>query len=267
MFTFRRFTLIFFILLISLNLWNITLGNTIGGFLPNHSILLFTLLLMFYGGISLGLAFMPCTNFHHPVVCRGITDEPLVSLTFDDGPDSLKTPLILEVLQKHQVKAAFFCIGRKVPGNESLLKQLFDAGHLVGNHSYSHSKWFDLFSSGNMRAELNETDRLIANITGKSPLFFRPPFGVVNPMVSNALQNMHWKAICWNIRSLDSMNRNPQKTMHKIITNLKPGSIILLHDVTHFTQYHLDELITRIQEAGYRIVPLDQLLKLPAYAS
>ena len=110
-----------------------------------------------------------------------------------------------------------------------------------------------------------ETDRLIKNITGRSTLFFRPPFGVVNPMVKNALKNMHWQVVCWNIRSLDTLNIDPQKTRQKILSQLKPGSIILLHDYTRFTEHHLDELLSTIREAGYRIVPLDKLLKLPAY--
>jgi peptidoglycan-N-acetylglucosamine deacetylase len=266
MFTFRRFTLVFFFFIVSLTLWNI-LSTPNGGFIYNHAGLFYILLLLLYLGISFGMAFLPCSNFHHPVICYGKTAEPFVSLTFDDGPEPLKTRLVINVLKKHQVKATFFCIGRKILGNESVIKHLFDDGHLVGNHSYSHSRWFDLFSSGTMRAELNETDRLISNITGKSPLFFRPPYGVVNPLVSNTLQKMHWKAICWNIRSLDTLKKDPRKTMHKIINHLKPGSIILLHDFTPFTEHHLDELISRIQEAGYRIVPLDVLLKLPAYAT
>jgi peptidoglycan/xylan/chitin deacetylase (PgdA/CDA1 family) len=86
-------------------------------------------------------------------------------------------------------------------------------------------------------------------------------------MVSNALKNSHWQAVCWNIRSLDTLRSEPQKIMGKIISQLKPGSVILLHDVTQFTEFHLDELIQQILKTGYIIVPLDKLLNRPAYGS
>jgi peptidoglycan-N-acetylglucosamine deacetylase len=267
MFTFRRFTLLFFILLMGLNFWSVILGNSSGGFIHAHATLLYAMLFILYSGISFALAFLPCTNFHHTVICHGMTNEKTVSITFDDGPDPEKTPLILEVLRKYEVAATFFCIGKKMAGNERLMKQMHEEGHLIGNHSFTHSKWFDIFPSGKMRAELLGTDRLIKNITGKPPLFFRPPFGVINPMVSNALKTMHWQAVCWNIRSFDTLNMDPQKTKHKIIRKLKPGSIILLHDHTSFTGQHLDGLLSSIKDAGYRILPLDHLLKMPAYAS
>lgn len=267
MFTFRRLTLIFFIILLSLNLWNVFLSKSSGGFIQSHSTLLYFLLFVFYFGISFAMAFLPCSNFHHPVICHGITAEKSVSITFDDGPDQVKTPIILEVLKKHDVKAAFFCIGKNLTGNELLLKRLVEEGHLVGNHSFSHSKWFDLFPAHKMKAELLETDRLIKIITGKSLLFFRPPFGVVNPMVNNALKKMHWQTVCWNIRSLDTMNIAPRKTKCKILGKLKPGSIILFHDHTSFTEHHLDDLLSAIKDTGYGIEPLDKLIKMPAYAA
>ena len=267
MVTFRRLTLLFFIILASLNLWNIFNNNSANGFIHAHAAPLYGGLFLFYFGISLAMAFLPCSNFHHPVVCRGKTDENSVSITFDDGPDPAKTSMVLEVLKKHDVQAAFFCIGKKLTDNARLLKKMVDEGHLIGNHSYSHSVWFDLFPTRKMSSELLETNRLIKTITGNSPLFFRPPFGVVNPMVGKAAKRMDLRMICWNIRSLDTLNTNPQKITHRILSQLRPGSIILLHDHTRFTEYHLDNLIVAIREAGFGIVPLDKLLQIPAYAS
>jgi peptidoglycan/xylan/chitin deacetylase (PgdA/CDA1 family) len=267
MLTFRRFTLLFFILLLGLNFLNIISGKSPEGFIQTHTSLWYILLPTLYFGISIALAFLPCSNFHHKVICRGLTKERKVSLTFDDGPDPFKTPIVLDILRKNNLKATFFCIGRNINGNENILKQMYDEGHLIGNHTYTHSKWFDLFPARKMRAELQETDSMIKRITGQLPLFFRPPFGVVNPMVSNALKQSHWQAVCWNIRSLDTLQPDPQKTMNKILKKLQPGSIILLHDFTQFTQFHLDELIQRILEKGYAIVPLDHLLNKPGYGA
>ena len=224
------------------------------------------LLFIVYFGLAVFLAFVPCLGFYYPVICHGKTDEKTIAITFDDGPDKLKTPLILDILTKYGVKATFFFIGKNLTGNEQLVKQIYEEGHLIGNHSFSHSGWFDLFPARKIRSELLETDRLIKKITGRSPLFFRPPFGVVNPLVAKALKNMHWKAVCWDIRSLDTKGQRPEKTMHRIISTLKPGSVILLHDGTTFSGNYLGDLISKIRDAGYGIVSLDKLLNLPAYA-
>ena len=266
MLTFRRVTMLFFITLLSLNLWNIFFGNSTVNLFHAHALLFYALLFILYFGISFVMAFLPCTNFHHRVICHGITDEKLVAITFDDGPDPEKTPVVLDILDMYHVKATFFCIGKNIADHEQLIKRMHEEGHLIGNHSFSHSKWFDLFSSRVMQAELLKTDKLIKKITGKSPLFFRPPFGVVNPMVSKALKNMHWQTVCWNIRSFDTLENDPIKIMNRILKKLKPGSVILLHDFTLFTQHHLGELISGIQDAGFKIVPIDILLNIPAYA-
>jgi peptidoglycan-N-acetylglucosamine deacetylase len=266
MFTFRRFTLIFFLTLLSLNLWNIFIVKSPATFIPAHASLLYLLLFSCYIGVSVAMAFLPCTGFHLPVICCGNTNEKVIAVTFDDGPNPLKTPLILDVLKKHKVAATFFFIGNKLSGNELILKRVSEEGHLLGNHSFSHSNWFDLFSPGRMKAELMKTNKIIFDTTGKSPLFFRPPFGVVNPMVRKAVINTPWQVICWNIRSLDTLQRDPEKVRKKVLQQLKAGSIILLHDHTHFTEHHLDGLLTAIKDAGYGIVPLDSLIQKPAYA-
>jgi peptidoglycan/xylan/chitin deacetylase (PgdA/CDA1 family) len=266
MITFRRLTLLFFILLLSLNLLNIVPCNAACGFIHPPAPYVYAFLISLYLGISVAMAFLPCSNFHHPVICKGKTEKKMVSITFDDGPDPIKTPGILDVLKKNNATATFFCIGHKLRGNEQILTRINEEGHLIGNHSFSHSKWFDFFPARKMSAELMETDRIIRDITGKSPLFFRPPFGVVNPMVSKALKHMPWKTVCWNIRSLDTMGSNQRKIMNHIIYHLKPGSIILMHDFTPFVENCLDELLVRIDEAGYDIAPLDILLNTSAYA-
>ncbi|MDP1620760.1 MAG: polysaccharide deacetylase family protein [Bacteroidales bacterium] len=266
MITFHRFNLLFFIMLLMLNILGLLFGKTTTGFIQTHATLFYIILFGIYFGIVIAMAFFPCTNFYHPVLCSSKTDENSVSITFDDGPDPVKTPLILKALKKHGASAAFFCIGKNIAGNEHLLKQMSEEGHLIGNHSFSHSNLFDLFSVKRMRQELVKTDSLISKITGKSPLFFRPPFGVINPLVSITLKKFPMQVICWNIRSLDTLKLDPVKTKNKILRQLQPGAIILLHDHTEFTEHHLDGLLSEIRDAGYNIILLDKLLKLPAYA-
>ncbi len=252
-------------MLFSLNLWMLFSGKSTTGFIYEHASFLYVLLAILYFGISFTMAFLPCSNFHHPVICRGRTDGNKIALTFDDGPDKVKTPLVLEILDKYNVPATFFCIGKNIAGNEHLLIKIHESGHLIGNHSFSHSRWFDLFSAGRIKSELLESNRLIKQATGLAPHFFRPPFGVINPMVSKALKKTLLQTVCWNIRSFDTLNRNPGKVNHNILRQLRPGSIILLHDHTLFTEHSLDKLISDILGAGFYIVPLDNLLQIPAY--
>jgi peptidoglycan/xylan/chitin deacetylase (PgdA/CDA1 family) len=273
MFNFRHFTFLFFIILLGLNLVVIFPWNDATGWFTNvkiwtdsHSLWLYITLFISYFGISVSLAFLPCSNFHHEVICKTETFEKIISITFDDGPHPINTPLILEILKNKKVPAAFFCLGKNLAGNEKIIKQMIGQGHIIGNHSFSHSKWFDFYSSRKIRSELLETDRLIGGITGKTPAYFRPPFGVINPLVSKALQGFNRDVVGWNIRSLDTITRNPDKITNRIISSLKPGSIILLHDHTDFSMEHLDELLSKIFQSGYSIVPLNQLINKQAYA-
>jgi peptidoglycan/xylan/chitin deacetylase (PgdA/CDA1 family) len=266
MLTFRRFTILFFLLLLTLNFWNILTPRP-GGFVQAHDTLLYALLFVTYFGISGAMAFLPCSGFHHPVNCSGSGDQQAVAITFDDGPDRLKTPVILDLLKKHNVPAAFFCIGHKLPANDELTGRIVSEGHLIGNHSFSHSKWFDFFTATRIKKELLATNQLVRKITGRSPLLFRPPFGVVNPMVSRALRSTNLQAVCWNIRSYDTILQDPVKVLQRILRRLQPGAVILLHDHTAFSESHLEQLILGIRAAGYEIKPLDQLLNLQAYES
>jgi peptidoglycan/xylan/chitin deacetylase (PgdA/CDA1 family) len=265
MFTFRRLTIIFFLFLLGFNLVSLFgcgLGET---FFCMNLPWFYAGLLIAYFGISVAMAFLPCSGFHMPVICRGETDRKVLAITFDDGPDPQKTPVLLDLLKKHKVPATFFLIGRNIQGNEELVKRMHAEGHLTGTHSWSHSYWFDFFPSLVMRRELVRNREAIKKVTGRSPLMFRPPYGVVNPMLAGALRKLPLDVIGWSIRSYDTIQRDPQRVMKRVLSSLMSGAIILLHDKSLFTTSVLEELITRIAAEGYRIIPLDELLKIKAY--
>jgi peptidoglycan-N-acetylglucosamine deacetylase len=265
MFTFRRLTLLFFLFLLGFNLvglFGCGLGET---FFCVNLPWFYAGLLTAYFGISVSMAFLPCSGFHMDVICRGETDRKVVAITFDDGPDPQKTPALLDVLKKHRVPATFFLIGRNIEGNEDLVKRMHAEGHLTGTHSWSHSYWFDFFPSPAMRRELARNRDVIKTVTDRSPLMFRPPYGVVNPMLAGALRKLPWHVIGWSIRSYDTLQKDTLRVMKRILGSLNPGAIILLHDKSIFTSAVLEELITQITDKGYRIIPLDELLKIKAY--
>ena len=111
-------------------------------------------------------------------------------MTFDDGPLPGKTEQILRILREHQAPTAFFCIGNRMEKNPELVKQTHAEGHIIGNHSFSHSSTFDLLSTQKMSGELNAADVAVCDILGFKPRLFRPPYGVTNPNLARAIRIM-----------------------------------------------------------------------------
>ncbi|WP_343690216.1 polysaccharide deacetylase family protein [Chitinophaga sp.] len=226
----------------------------------------FVLLFLAYSGVLVWGAMQIRSGFFLQAVCAADTTEKVVALTFDDGPLTAFTPQILDILQKAQVPAAFFCIGNRIAGQETLVKRIDAEGHIIGNHSFSHHFWFDLFPAKKMLAELQQVDTVIEQVTGKRPRLFRPPYGVTNPNVHRAVKRGNYTAVGWNIRSLDTVAKQADELMNRILSGLRPGAVILLHDSIPLTVQILPALIAQIREQGYTIKRIDQLLNIPAYA-
>ncbi|HJT74694.1 MAG TPA: polysaccharide deacetylase family protein [Chitinophaga sp.] len=206
------------------------------------------------------------SGFYMPVVCKAETDEKVIAITFDDGPLSQHTPAILDILQKEQAPAAFFCIGRHIAGQEQLLRRMEAEGHVIGNHSFTHHFWFDMFGSEKMLAELRQVDDAVEKATGKRPRLFRPPYGVTNPNLRRAVQRGNYTAVGWNIRSLDTVAKSREELLQRIKPAVQPGAVLLLHDSMDVTLEALPELISFLKGEGYRIERIDKLLNIPAYA-
>jgi peptidoglycan/xylan/chitin deacetylase (PgdA/CDA1 family) len=217
-------------------------------------------LILFYG------AYFVHSNFYIPVVCRAHTDKKEIALTFDDGPHEINTLLVLETLKQKNVAAAFFCIGKCIKDNQDLVKKIDAEGHLIGNHSYSHDFWFDLFPADAMIDELKETDDTVERIIHKTPRFFRPPYGVTNPMLAKAIRARNYVPIGWNVRTMDTVIKDDQKLLTKISGNIRPGDIFLFHDTQDVTVKALPAFINTVHEQGFKIVRLDKLLMTEAYA-
>ncbi|CAL1520055.1 polysaccharide deacetylase family protein [Chitinophaga sp. MM2321] len=205
------------------------------------------------------------SNFFIKTVCQAATTENVVALSFDDGPQTAYTPVILDILETHKVPAAFFCIGKNIADNTHLLQRIHAEGHVIGNHSYSHHFWFDMFGSKKMGTDMEQMDMLTINATGLQPRLFRPPYGVTNPNVARAVKAGGYLAIGWSIRSLDTVAKDENKLLHKIMDELHPGAVILLHDTCKITADILPQLITGIRAKGYRLERIDKMLNVPAY--
>ena len=257
MFTFRSTTIAFFILLLTVNVLALA-GFHVPFFLP-------LLLIGIYLFVSVTMSFFIRSGYHMKVNCRAKTNEKILSVTFDDGPDKELTPLMLDALKEIKIPVTFFCIGKKIRGNEDILQRMDAEGHLIGTHSYSHSNWFDLFSPKRMRNELLQSSRLVFETTGKNPLLFRPPYGVINPMLKRALRGTGFHVIGFSNRAWDTTSRNEDVILKRLQKNLKPGDIIVLHDTIAVNIEVIKKFTEYLHQSGYRIVSLDRLLNINTY--
>jgi peptidoglycan/xylan/chitin deacetylase (PgdA/CDA1 family) len=201
-----------------------------------------------------------CSGFYFDVFCRGLSTEKRIALTFDDGPDALNTPKILEILDKHQVKATFFIIGNKAEKHQDLLQQIISKGHEIGNHSYSHAFWFDLYRRKKMEQDLQKAEDVIMNITGRKTVLFRPPYGVTTPVLAKVVKKLGYKAIGWSVRTYDTVIKEGDKIKERISDRLHPGAVILMHDDREITAEVLEFVIMKIKEEGYRFVGVEEMI-------
>ena len=222
-------------------------------------LVVFKLAIMFWGSYFIN------SNYHIKTLCEVKTDKKEIAITFDDGPDKNVTPALLEVLNKHNAKAAFFCIGRKIEGNEVVLKKIDSEGHVIGNHSFSHSNFFDFFTAVKMKREFEQSDKLVFDATGKQMNFYRPPYGITTPAMKKAVSAKEYNTIGWSVRSMDSMQRNEQKLMNKLTKQLKPGAVFLFHDTWIGVVPLIDKFLAEANTQGYKIVRPDELFKVKAY--
>lgn len=214
---------------------------------------------LFYGCYYIG------SNFFIHIVCSAQTDEKVIAISFDDGPDATKTPEILKILKENKVQAAFFCVGNRIAGNESLIHQLNDEGHVIGNHSFLHHFWFDMFSSQKMLADMQQMDNEMYKATGKKPKLFRPPYGVTNPNLKKAIINGDYTPVGWSVRSMDTVVKDGEKLLDKMTSKIKPGAVFLFHDTSAVTVAMLPSFIQQVRLHGYEIIRLDKMLNLQAY--
>lgn len=207
-------------------------------------------IIQFCGAYFIGL------NFHLTSVNSINTTDKKVLLTFDDGPHA-NTIKVLEVLKKHDAKAVFFIIGKNIQGQEAILKQIVTEGHQIGNHSFSHHNWIDVWSTKKVTEDFASCQKLIEQYQSNTKLF-RPPYGVTNPNIARAVKKLNLQSIGWNVRSYDTSIKDIEKIKQRVLSQLKPGAIILLHDRLDFMPELLETLIPAIKEKGYNLTEINK---------
>lgn len=215
--------------------------------------------------VCLAAPFFPRAGFFLPVISRGEGGGKRVALTFDDGPDPDVTPLLLALLGRHRLTAAFFVTGQNAECYPELVREILHRGHDVGNHSTRHDPLLMLRSRAKLAGEIARTQELLLPF-GVRPLAFRPPVGVTNPRLPGVLTELGLECVTFSCRAGDFGNRRIGGLARKILRRVRPGSIILLHDVAppgggRIAEWidQVERIIRGLQEEGYEIVPLSEL--------
>jgi peptidoglycan/xylan/chitin deacetylase (PgdA/CDA1 family) len=155
----------------------------------------------------------------------------VLALTFDDGPDPVVTPRVLDLLDQASQRATFFCIGRKADAHADLIAAIRANGHGVENHTYSHPNGFAAGGPWRMAREIARAQDAIERSSGGRPTFFRPPAGIQNPFLNGVLIDAGLTLVSWTRRGFDTVSRDGQRVATRLIgSGLRGGEILLLHD-------------------------------------
>ena len=180
-----------------------------------------------------------------------------LALTFDDGPNPITTPMILDALERTNARASFFVVGSRIAGQEHLIRRMFHSGHEIGNHSWSHGD-FTKMSPMQISNEINSTQAAVVHAGVPAPTLFRPPYGAVNATVRSSVS---MTIALWNVDPLDWKARDVEEFKMLLLRQARPGGVLDLHDIYGVTAYSLAPAITELQK-HYTLVTFSELMNL-----
>jgi peptidoglycan/xylan/chitin deacetylase (PgdA/CDA1 family) len=197
-------------------------------------------------------------SLYGQVVTRFAPEDRQVWLTIDDGPTPENTLEMLDVLSRHDALATFFCIGQQIAKHPELAIAIHSSGHSLQNHTYSHSAGtFWATTRSRASSEISECSRLIQNASGLSPIQFRAPAGLANPLLHRAVEDAGLSFVGWSASGFDGVPRDPKAVIQRIMHSVKPGAIILLHESSLKNMRPgtrartLESLLKGLHEEGY----------------
>ena len=193
----------------------------------------------------------------------GDATQKVLYLTFDAGYENGYTEKILDVLKKHEAKAAFFLVGNYIEKNADLVRRMVQEGHIVGNHTMHHPDMSKLSEKEAFSKELTALENLFKEVTGKElPKYYRPPQGTYSEENLKMAQELGYKTVFWSLAYVDWQNdRQPtaEYAFGKLIPRPHNGAVVLLHSTSETNAQILDELLTKWENLGYRFASLEEL--------
>ena len=193
----------------------------------------------------------------------GSSTEKVAYLTFDSGYENGATGKILDVLQRHQVPAAFFLVGNYIEKNPDLVRRMVAEGHTVGNHTMHHPDMSSISDPEAFARELGDLEALYQQVTGQEMAkFYRPPQGLYSETNLAMAQKLGYRTVFWSLAYVDWNNDaqpTPEQAFSKLLPRMHNGAVVLLHSTSQTNAQILDELLTRWKQEGYRFAPIEEL--------
>ena len=186
----------------------------------------------------------------------GLQEKKKIALTFDDGPDSEYTPMLLDGLAERNVKATFFVIGKQAEAQPQVMERLVKEGHLIGNHTYNHVDIQHMTASA-AKEEILKANEIIAKYTGEEPCFLRPPFGSGSSRLEKEIEMI---PVLWTIDTMDWSCQNESRICSTVYREVEENSIILMHDEYPTTVRAALRIIDKLQKDGYEFVTVDKIV-------
>lgn len=182
-------------------------------------------------------------------------DKKLLAFTFDDGPNTSTTSLLLDNLDKYDAKVTFFVLGSRIDAHKEVLERAYLKGNQIGSHTYNHKNLFALNNESILK-EINDTNEKIKEVIGEYPILIRPPYGNTNSEI-RSLSSL--STIIWDVDTLDWKSRNEEKVCEEIMKNAHDGAIILLHDIYESSVKGALMAMDKLSKEGYAFVTISEM--------
>lgn len=196
-----------------------------------------------------------------PITIENKTDckvKKCIALTFDDGPSGSTTQSILDTLSQNGAKATFFMIGRQIPAQTSIVKNIANSGHEIGNHTWDHID-MSYADAPTLKDQISKTAYAVVDVLGKRPVLVRPPYGSFKPIT---LQTVGQPFIIWSVDPKDWQDKNADTVYQRVMANAQAGAIVLSHDIHPTTAEAYKRIIPELKAKGYTFVTISDLLNI-----
>jgi len=226
------------------------------------------------GGLIYWFMFSPTSEAFGTFISHGTSDDKLIALSFDDGPNQPYTEQIGDILRNHNVNATFFQVGSNIEKYPEVSKKLASDGNIIGNHLYSH-QFRKYLRPASFKSELEHTQKIIEQTIGETPALYRPPWLFRTPSYLRVVTKYKLTPISGSFgNNWEIFQPSAAKIAQTAAKLAKPGAILIFHDGYNGkggdrsqTAAAIDLLIPQLKHAGYTFVTVDKLVQLPAYQS